>query len=67
MVKRWLSVTCHILSLRTADFKTFRENTSLNLWEDTAEEGSNSSPEKLNSYIMIKSDPYEKRTEEDFN
>ena len=39
----------------------------MNLWEDTAEEGSNSSPEKLNSYTMIKSDPYEKRTEEDFN
>lgn len=38
----------------------------MNLWKDTAKENK-VSPEKLNSYSMITSDPYEKRAEEDFN
>ena len=45
--------------------KTLRENTGMNLWEDTAEEGSNSGPERLNSYGYKW--PYERRMEEDFN
>lgn len=31
-----LAITQHALRLRTADFKTFRENASMSLWEDNS-------------------------------
>lgn len=59
-------VDCHLSrsESRTTD-QDPQKSTGMNLWEDTAEEGSNSGLEKLNSYGY--SDPYEKRVEEDFN